>query len=304
MGVGVMFPGQGSQAAGMGEPWRDHDAWQVVDQAEKVLDRPLAHLLLDDDPEVHAATADAQLAVLLVSLVAWDAVRSALPAPRAVAGHSLGQVTALVASGALAFDDGVQLAAHRAAVTQRAAEAHPGKMAALVGGGIEQAEAACAASAGGCWVANDNAPGQVVVAGTPDGVDATVTEAGAIGVRKAIALAVAGAFHTPLMSQAASDLRAFLEEVDFAPGDAPVVSNGDARPHAGGDHWRAALADHLVERVRWRESQQTLVDMGVDVLVEVGPGRTLAGMAKRTVSGVAVVGVSTPADLEALDALA
>ena len=84
MGVGVMFPGQGSQAVGMGEPWRDHDAWRVVDQAEKVLDHPLAHLLLDDDPEVHAATADAQLAVLLVSLVAWDAVRSALPAPRAV----------------------------------------------------------------------------------------------------------------------------------------------------------------------------------------------------------------------------
>src|SRR5207249_883894 len=149
-----------------------------------------------------------------------------------------------------------------------------------------------------------NAPGQVVVAGTPDGVDAAAAEAAGAGVRKVIPLAVTGAFHTPLMADAAADLRVFLDETDFAPGDAPIVSNGDARPHTGGDHWRAALADHLGERVRWRESQRALVDMGVDVLVEVGPGRTLAGMAKRTVPGVAVAAVSTPADLEALDALA
>ena len=303
MGVGVVFPGQGSQAAGMGEAWREHAAWQVVEQAEKVLDRPLSRLLLDRGPEIHAATADAQLAVLLTSLVAWEAVRSALPAPLAVAGHSLGQVTALVAAGALAFDDGVRLAAERAAVTQRAADAHPGRMAALVGADLEQAEAACAATPGRCWVANDNAPGQVVVAGMPDGVDAAAAEATAAGVRKVLPLAVTGAFHTPLMAEAAAELGAFLDATDFAPGDVPVVSNGDAKPRTGGDHWRVALAAHLVERVRWRESQRALVDMGVDVLVEVGPGRTLAGMAKRTVPEVAVASVSTPADLEALDAL-
>src|SRR5437773_7380742 len=262
--VAIVFPGQGTQEPGMGAPWHEHPAWKIVEQAEAALGEPRAPLLLAAPADQLARTREAQLALLCTSLVAWEAARPMLDDVVAFAGHSLGQVTALIASGVLTLEDGVRFAARRAELTQAAADTHPGKMAALLGATPEQAEDACTAAPDGCWVANDNAPGQVVVAGTPDGVDAAVTEAAATGVRKAIALAVAGAFHTPLMSEAASDLRAFLEEVDFAPGDAPVVSNGDARPHAGGDHWRAALADHLVERVRWRESQQTLVDMGVE----------------------------------------
>ena len=156
----------------MGAPWRDHPAWAVIDRAEAAFGEPLADLILDAPAEQLARTRDAQLAVLLTSLVAWEAIRDQIDQPVAFAGHSLGQVTALIASGALSLEAGVRFAARRAELTQAAADAHPGRMAALLGATLEQAEAACEAAPDGCWIANDNAPGQVVIAGTPDGVAA------------------------------------------------------------------------------------------------------------------------------------
>jgi [acyl-carrier-protein] S-malonyltransferase len=133
-------------------------------------------------------------------------------------------------------------------------------------------------------VANDNAPGQVVIAGTPEGVAAASEAAKVAGVKKVMPLAVDGAFHTPLMAPARDALATYLESVPFAEGSAPVVSNGDALPHADGQGWRGRLADHLVQPVRWRQSIEQLVAMGADDLVEVGPGTTLAGLAKRTLA--------------------
>ncbi|MGH9151055.1 MAG: ACP S-malonyltransferase, partial [Acidimicrobiales bacterium] len=167
----------------MGAPWRGDHAWSLVERAERVLDRPLAPLLLDPGAPLDR-TEDAQLAVLLTSLMAWQAVRDAIGEPVAVAGHSLGQVTALIAAGVLPFDDGIRLAARRAAHTQRATDHRPGRMVALLGASPEQADQACRAAPGACWVANDNAPGQIVVAGTPDGVDAAVAAAPAAGIRR------------------------------------------------------------------------------------------------------------------------
>ena len=171
MRVAVVFPGQGTQAPGMGAPWQDHPAWKVVEQAEAALGEPLAPLLLDASAEELARTRNSQLSVLCASLVAWEAARPLLHDVVAFGGHSLGQVTALIASGALELEDGVRFAARRAELTQAAADAHPGRMAALLGATLEQAEDACTAAPGACWVANDNAPGQVVIAGTPDGVE-------------------------------------------------------------------------------------------------------------------------------------
>ena len=190
----------------MGAPWRDHPAWAVVARAEDAFGEPLAHLLLDAPAETLARTREAQLAVLLTSLVAWEAVRDRVPAPVAFAGHSLGQVTALIAAGTLDLEDGVRFAARRAELTQRAADDHPGKMAALLGATVDQAEDACTAARDACWIANDNAPGQVVIAGTPDGVDAACARAKEIGVKRATPLKVGGAFHTPLMRDAADAL--------------------------------------------------------------------------------------------------
>jgi [acyl-carrier-protein] S-malonyltransferase len=285
--IGIMFPGQGAQRPGLGEEWLDSEAWSVVERAEAVLQRPLAPLLLDPDVEFHR-TEDAQLAVLLTSLMAWEELRGKLASPVAFAGHSLGQITALLAAGALAFDDGLRLAARRAGHTQRAADRREGRMVALLGASTQQAEQVCQAAPDSCWVANDNAPGQVVVAGTPEGVDAAVDEAKAAGVKRTTRLLVGGAFHTPLMEEARTAFANDLEHAPLTSSAVPVVSNGDARPYDDGEGWRRRLADHLVTPVRWRESVQTMVDMGATELIEVGPGATLAGLARRIAPDVTV----------------
>jgi len=278
----------------MGEPWRGSPAWEVVERAEAALDQPLAPLLLDPDVDL-SRTREAQLAVLLASLVAWEAARHAVEAPVAFAGHSLGQITALIASGALTLEDGVRLAVSRADCTQAAADARPGRMAALIGADLDTAEAACAGA--DAWVANDNAPGQVVIGGTPVGVDTAVEQAKGLGVRRAIPLQVAAAFHTLLMSSAAEALAPVLATTPFRVSSAPVVSNADARPYRGDDGWPQRLADHLISPVRWRSSMETLSQMGVDALVEVGPGNVLAALARRTVPSLTTRNVTVPTDV-------
>ncbi|MGH9190028.1 MAG: ACP S-malonyltransferase [Acidimicrobiales bacterium] len=300
MGIAVIFPGQGTQVPHMGDPWRASESWRVVDQAELALGIPISHLLLDADEAGLARTRDAQLAVLVASLMAWDAVRDSLGVPVAFAGHSLGQITALVASGALTLEDGVRLAGQRAERTQEAADRRPGRMAAFVGAGLEQAELACADPGGQeCWVANDNAPGQVVVGGTAEGVQRSTDRARALGVRRVVPLNVGAAFHTPLMSDAAAAFSADLADTRFSAPTAPVVCNVDAEAH-GDDQWHDRLARHLLSPVRWRQSMQTLVDLGADTFVEVGPGAVLSGLARRTVPNVATRTVSSPQDLPAL----
>ncbi len=281
----------------MGRPWKGHAAWSVVDEAEAALGERLAHLLLDAPADVLARTREAQLAVLLTSLVAWEAVRPSVTAPIAFAGHSLGQITALVAAGALPLAAAIRFAARRAELTQGAADRRPGRMAALLGATVEQAEDACSAASDGCWVANDNAPGQVVIAGRADSLEAASARAKEIGVRRVTALNVDGAFHTPLMHEAAVALAGELTTLDLAPTDAPVVSNHDAVPYRDGDGWRRRLADHVEISVRWRASQETLRALGATGFLEVGHGSMLATLAKRTVPDVAVRGVGAPADL-------
>jgi [acyl-carrier-protein] S-malonyltransferase len=298
--IAVIFPGQGTQATGMGAPWRGHAAWRVVEAAEAALGEPISSLILDAPSEQLTRTRDAQLAVLLTSLVAWDAVRDRIEEPIAFAGHSLGQVSALIASGALPLEDGVRFAARRAELTQSAADAHPGRMAALLGASLEQADGACRAAPDACWIANDNAPGQVVIAGTPDGVEAGSAQAKELGVKRATPLNVGGAFHTPLMREAADGLVAELPGLALSKPAAPVVSNDDAQRYADADGWRTRLADHVTKPVQWRASMETLAGLGTSQFLEVGHGSMLAALAKRIVPDVPVQGVATPDDLPTL----
>ncbi len=299
-GVAVVFPGQGTQAPGMGAVWRDRPEWDaVVGRAEAALDEPVGRLLLDADEAELLRTRNAQLSVLLSSLLAWEAARARVGAPLAFAGHSLGQVTALIASGSLDFDVGIRFAARRADATQAAADATPGRMAALLGARDEQARAACDASAE-CWIANDNAPGQIVLAGTPDGLDAGVAAAKAAGARTARPLAVGGAFHTPLMQPAADELASVLTDDAFGPPAAPVVANDDGLAHGDPQGWAARSARHVALPVQWRTVQVTLAGLGATALVEVGHGSMLAALAKRTIRDVPVIGVGTPDAVEAL----
>jgi [acyl-carrier-protein] S-malonyltransferase len=295
--IAVVFPGQGTQQTGMALPWVDHPSWSVVERAEAALGEPLAHLVTDAPKEALARTREAQLAVLLTSLVVWDALDVDDRDVVAFAGHSLGQVTALVAAGVLTLESGVRFAARRAELTQAAADAHPGKMAALLGATPEQAEEACTAAPDGCWVANDNAPGQVVIAGTPDGLAAGSARAQELGVRRVSALNVGGAFHTPLMTDATAGLGPEAAGLILAEPSSPVVSNDDAGAYTDAEGWRRRLPQHVSVPVRWRSTMDTLVSLGADSFWEVGHGSMLAALAKRGAPGVITRNFATPDDV-------
>lgn len=300
MQIAVIFPGQGAQAPGLGQPWADHPSWALVERAEKATGEQLAPLLLDAPADALTRTREAQLVVFLASLLAWDAAEESVRANGdivAFAGHSLGQITALVAAGAIGVDDGCRLAVARATATQRAADDRPGKLAALLGATPEQAEDACSAAPDACWIANDNAPGQVVIGGTPEGLDAASARAREIGIKKVMPLNVGGAFHTPLMQAAADEFAAVLADAPFVDTTTPVLSNPDATPYTDGAGWPARLHEQLIRPVRWAATMPALAALGADTFVEVGPGTTLTSMAKRAHPEIARFNLATPSDL-------
>jgi len=215
--------------------------------------------------------------------------------PMAAAGHSLGEYAALHAAGALTFDDTLLLVDERAAAMQDAATAQPGGMVAMLGGDPHAVTEL--ARTLGLTVANDNAPGQVVIAGTPDGLAAASDAAKEAGVRRVTALNVGGAFHTPLMADATAGLVDEAAALTLGVPSAPVVSNHDAQPYADADGWRERLPNHVSVPVRWRSTMDTLVGLGADQFWEVGHGSMIAALAKRGAPDVTVRNFAVPDDL-------
>ncbi len=294
------FPGQGSQRPGMGRPWQDHESWELVEEASEVGERDVARLLLDADAEELKDTRNAQLTTFVSSLMVLDAVERLGIEPTFCAGHSLGEYTALTATGALGFDDGVRLVISRADAMHDAGIEHPGTMAAVLGLDDEQVDVACRRADADVWVANYNAPGQVVIAGSPDGVATASQHAKDLGAKKVMPLPVSGAFHTPFMIGARDRLRTAIADADPRDTDVPVVSNVDALPHRHGKEWASLLSAQLSSPVRWKHGLLELADRGVNEFVELGPGGVLTGMAKRTVDGARTLSISTPEDLDKL----
>lgn len=300
--LALLFPGQGSQRPQMGNPWTGHPAWSVVAQVSAAADQDVAGLLTEADAETLKATRNAQLAAFALGLVILRAARAGgieYVRPVAVAGHSLGEYTALVAAGALDVTEGSRLVAARGAAMQAAADANAGTMAAVLGLGPDDVAKACAAVEG-AWPANDNAPGQVVVAGTPDGVRAAGDTAKSLGAKRVMSLAVGGAFHSPLMAPAQTELDAALGQAHFHTADVDVIANVDASAHRDG--WVDLLSRQLVSPVRWRESMLALSGRGVTHFLELGPGSELSGMVKRTVDNSVRANVAGPEDLDGLPA--
>jgi [acyl-carrier-protein] S-malonyltransferase len=294
------FPGQGSQRQGMGRPWVDHPSWEVVGEASAVADRDLARLLLEADQDELTLTANAQLATYVLGLVVLDAIERVGIEPTACAGHSLGEYTALTASGALGFEDGVRLVVERGEAMHHAAEERPGTMAAVLGADDDTVEAACQRAEDEVWVANYNAPAQVVIAGTTEAVASAGAIAKELGARRILPFPVAGAFHTALMAPARGRLRKALADAPFAAPEIPVVANVDARVHPGRDEWPALLSAQLCSPVRWRQSLEALAQMGATQLVEVGPGGVLTGLTRRTLPEAQALAVASPDDLGVL----
>ena len=294
------FPGQGSQRPGMGRPWVGHDSWELVDEASEVAGRDVSALLLDADAEELKDTRNAQLTTFVSSLMVLDAVERLGIEPSYCAGHSLGEYTALTATGALSFEDGVRLVVERADAMHEAGMASPGTMAAVLGLDDDLVEVACRRADADVWVANFNAPGQVVIAGSPTAVAAAGEHAKELGAKKIMPLQVSGAFHTPFMTAARDRLRTAIALAAPRDIEVPVISNVDALAHANGEEWSSLLSAQLSSPVRWKHCLLTLAEAGVTGFVELGPGGVLTGMAKRTVDNARTVSVATPEELDKL----
>jgi len=314
--IAFVFPGQGSQKVGMGRAWAELSkaARRTFDEADDVLGFPLSKLCWEGPEDELGLTINTQPALLTVSTAIHRALadRAAIPgteglSPLAVAGHSLGEYSALVAAGALDFADALQLVRRRGQLMQDAVPVGVGAMAAVIGLDAE-ATAALAADAareaGGdetCAVANLNGPGQTVIAGHKGAVDRAVAMAKERGARKATLLAVSAPFHSPLMKPAREGMAAVLARIAFRDLHVPVVTNVDAAPVTAGSAAQDALVRQIDSPVRWVETVERMVaDFGVEVFLEVGPGTVLCGLNRRIAPGTQSASLADPEQVRKL----
>ena len=301
-----VFPGQGAQRPGMGRPWTFHPSWEIVDDASAVCGQDVAHLLLDATAEELAETRNAQLATFIFSLLVLDAVERLGIEPTGVAGHSLGEYTALAASGILGFEESIHLVSERGAAMQSAAEDRRGVMAVVTGCDADTVDIACRLADGDVWLANYNSSEETVIGGGPDSVALAGAIAVGMGARKVTPVGTAGAFHTPHMEAARGHLRKALSSLTFHDSDIPVVANVDARSHDAGAEWPRLLSAQLCNPVRWQQSILRLGGLAERsaeterLFVELGPGESLAIMIRRTIPTASALTVAVPADLDRL----
>ena len=298
--IAFTYPGQGSQTPGMGEAWVEHPSWELVAEASEASERDVEHLLLRADAEELRQTNNSQLSTYVASMIVLDAVERTGVEPAFHAGHSLGEYSALTAAGVLSFADGVQLVTERGNAMQAAAEESPGTMAAVLGLDDDRVETACNRTDGEVWVANYNAPGQVVIAGEVDSIARAGEAAKELGAKRVMPIKVGGAFHTPLMAPARDRLRKALAEADMRRANRPVFANVDAEAHSDPEDWSSLLGAQLTSPVRWRQTLHSIETAGANVFLELGPGTVLTGLVKRTLKGATRISVATPGDVDSL----
>lgn len=265
---------------------REPVARAVFDRADELLDFPLSRLCFNGPEETLTDTINQQPALYVTSLAAWAAIReSDWPLAQFVAGHSLGQFSALCAAGALSFADGLALVRRRGELMKAAGEARPGAMAAILALDVSQVETICAQasreSGRPVQVANDNCPGQVVISGDKGALEAAISLAKEAGARKVVQLPITIAAHSPLMASAAAAFAETVADTTIMEAEVPVVGNTSGRPLRKPEEVRAELNAQLTGGVRWRQSMDYLSQEGVDTFIEVGPGDVLTTLMKR-----------------------
>lgn len=290
-----VFPGQGSQFVGMGKDLYENNpiAKELFDKADDILGFKITDIMFAGTDEQLKETKVTQPAVFLHSVISALCLGEDFK-PAMVAGHSLGEFSALVASGALSFEDGLRLVAARANAMQKACEKNPGTMAAIIALPDETIEAVCeeVRKDGKVVVpANYNCPGQLVISGDKEGIAEACDKLKAAGAKRALPLAVGGAFHSPLMQPAKEELQEAIEKTDFATPKCPVYQNVDALPHTDPKEIQANLIAQLTSPVRWTKSVQNMIADGADDFTECGPGKALQGMIRRIDKTVAAHGI-------------
>jgi [acyl-carrier-protein] S-malonyltransferase len=306
-----VFPGQGAQAVGMGRALYDvvPASRLVFDEVDEALGTPLSRLIFDGPDDALRLTEHAQPALMATSLAAVRALEAESGRRLAelcdvVAGHSLGEYSALAAAGSLGIGDAARLLRVRGRAMQEAVPVGAGAMAAILGLELEAVEQVAreASEVGVCDLANDNAPGQAVVSGTRAAVERAVDLAKARGARRSVLLPVSAPFHCRLLAPAAEAVRAALADIQMAAPVVPVVTNVTARPESAPEVLRAHLVEQVIARVRWRESLLAMAELGTQAIIELGAGRVLSGLAKRTLPGVATAALGTPDEIAAFAA--
>lgn len=303
------FPGQGSQAVGMGKALADASAAarEVFAEVDDALGQSLSQLIWEGPADALTLTANTQPALMAVSLATIAAMKevgiSVDNSAAFVAGHSLGEYSALAAAGSLSVTDAARLLRIRGDAMQNAVPVGEGAMAAILGLELEQVEALAveASGAGVCDVANDNAPGQVVVSGAKAGVEKAAELAKELGARRALMLPVSAPFHCSLMQPAAERMAEALADVTLIAPSVPLIANVLATPISDPDEIRTHLVAQVTGRVRWRESVLWMADNGVDAAFEIGAGKVLTGLIKRIAPGIVASSISKPDDIQAIN---
>lgn len=286
-----VFPGQGSQFTGMGKDLYENNAKarEMFDKANEILGFNITDVMFEGTADDLKQTKVTQPAVFLHSVVLAATMGDEFN-PDMVAGHSLGEFSALVAAGAMAFEDGLKLVAARARAMQKACEAKPSTMAAVLALPDEKVEEICDSVEGTVVAANYNCPGQIVISGEIEAVEAACAKALEAGAKRALRLPVGGAFHSPLMEPARQELAAAIEATEFSTPRVPIYQNVDAKPHTDPAEIKANLVAQLTAPVRWTRSVQNMIADGATEFIEVGPGKVLRGLVGKIDRSVATDG--------------
>ena len=302
--VALLFPGQGAQYIGMGKDMYEafKESKTVFDRADEILGFSLTKLCFEGPLEELTKTINCQPAILTTSIAALEAFKS-LPADRHAlsaigytAGLSLGEYSALVASGALSFEDGLRLVRKRAELMEETAKKHPGKMSAILGLGRKELEEICHNSS--CEIANLNCPAQVVISGKVEAVDKAKEEALSKGAKRALDLEVSGAFHSSLMQEAAAGFAGFLKNFNLGPGSIPVISNVTARPQQNKAEITQNLIKQICSPVLWEDTIKFMAAQGVKTFYEIGPGNILKGLIRKINPELTVINIGKKEDVD------
>ena len=289
-----VFPGQGAQYPGMGKDLYDKvpEAKELLEQADSILGFRITDIMFGGTDEQLRQTNVTQPAIFLHSVILAKSLGDAFQ-PDMVAGHCLGEFSALVSAGALSFEDGLKLVSKRASAMQKACEANPSTMAAVLALPDEKVEEICASVDGIVVPANYNCPGQLVISGSNEAIDAACEKMLAAGAKRALKLSVGGAFHSPLMEPAKKELQAAIEAAPFMTPVCPVYQNVDAKPYTDPAKIKNNLIAQLTAPVRWTQIVQNMIADGANEFVELGPGKVLAGLIGKINREVAVKSIQT-----------